>query len=653
MLKKMFAIISCISVFCSVPLYKTHAEAIEQESTNTSETDFEGTANDSNLYSSSDRDSELADTCITEGQLPDEFYAIDESVSLYSLNPSIFTEKVDKIDLNGFATGSSDFTTVSTHQWLKDKCNYGDNVYLCLQGGCFDGHYYYYAFVVKDTKGNHVDSCIIWGTMDGVGVFVPKSGVTDLKTKLQHVNDLTYNEDTGEIVIACCETGYYNMVYTIPATTLRNGTKNFTPHEISCKVSSIDYNPIYGRYVVALSNMNNAFALLDSDFGLVKTIGYEPYVEAMDKMWATQGIYSDDEYIYRLYYYDTGEYNDETENRLRIFDWDGKYVKTFEFTIEKSDYSEKRIYECENLFISKDRLLISFSCVPKTSGQTERKIAYYDLSDYMFHAQFCPDENISEYKNVYDNDNVHAMMFYGLTAPLRKFRVQVEGKKFTGWTAYRVEQNKWYYRNADDTDRAWYKEGSQPSGYTKFIYKDKANVSKTGAKGGHVLLCAQWESTSKYTVSFMKNGATGGTMSDQSITYGTSTALRTNTYTKNNRTFQFWNAYWSEKNKWYYQNADGSAKGWYKEGYQPAGYTKYVYNDQQNVSKTVTLKSYQLYRPDINKWMYINCSGTKKWYAKGDEPSGYDIYERTASSGAYLGATALPGERLVLYAIWQ
>ena len=58
-------------------------------------------------------------------------------------------------------------------------------------------------------------------------------------------------------------------------------------------------------------------------------------------------------------------------------------------------------------------------------------------------------------------------------------------------------------------------------------------------------------------------------------------------------------------------------------------------------------------RPDINKWMYINSSGTKKWYAKGDEPSGYDIYERTASSGAYLGATALPGERLVLYAIWQ
>ena len=320
------------------------------------------------------------------------------------------------------------------------------------------------------------------------------------------------------------------------------------------------------------------------------------------------------------------------------------------------------------------------------------------------------------------------MMFYGLTTPLRKARIQKDDKKFKGWTAYRVEQNKWYYRNADDTVREWYKEGSQPSGYTKFIYKDKANVSKTGAKGGHVLLCAQWESAKgKYTVSFMKNGGSGS-MSDQSITYGTNTALRTNAYTKKKGdttlSFQFWNAYWPEKNRWYYINESSGEKGWYKEGYEPAGYTKYVYNNSQNVSKTVyagshvymyavwneyyiqynasevtieygrvldqhtgiyasgahntiqryagtdnkyyfldadrdlhvanrSLRGYNLYRREINKWMYVNSAGTKNWYTKGGQPSGYQIYEREADSDIYLGATALPGEHLILYAVWQ
>ena len=232
------------------------------------------------------------------------------------------------------------------------------------------------------------------------------------------------------------------------------------------------------------------------------------------------------------------------------------------------------------------------------------------------------------------------------------------------------------------------------------------------------MLCAQWESTSKYTVSFMKNGATSGTMDDQSITYGTSTALRSNAFKKSGRTFQFWNAYWSEKNKWYYQNADGTTKGWYKEGYEPAGYTKYVYNNKQNVSKTVKagshvymyavwneyyiqynatdatigyqwileqdtakyadgaknyidifegavkytsktnydevyVKGYNLYRREIDKWMYINSSGTKNWYKKGSQPSGYTLYERENDGDAYLGATALPEEHLILYAVWK
>lgn len=50
--------------------------------------------------------------------------------------------------------------------------------------------------------------------------------------------------------------------------------------------------------------------------------------------------------------------------------------------------------------------------------------------------------------------------------------------------------------------------------------------------------------------------------------HGTATALRSNAFTKNERSFVGWNAYWVEKNCWYYLKADGT-KGWYKEGYEP------------------------------------------------------------------------------------
>ncbi len=558
--------------------------------------------------------------------------------------------------------------------------------------------------------------------------------MTGLLNPLRHVNDMTYNKDTQEIVIACCDTGYHNYVYTISAKDLRDeelktedlrdGKTVFTRHEVSCMVTAIDYNATRSRYVVCLSGQHYAFAILDSDFQLLETIGYENNYNS-EKPWATQGIYADNLYIYCLYYFnestETNDYQNDPENLLRIFDWDGKYVKTFSFNLNKSQTEEYRIYECENIFIAKDRLLISFACIPKQDGKQSRSFTYVDMSDYTFHIQFCPDENVTAYKDNYDNGNVNAVMLYGLSTPLRKFRVSQTGKSFVGWTAYRVETKMWYYKGLLGLNEGWYKEGEQPLGYSKYVYEDKQSVARTGNPGEHVLMCAQWEDTSKFTVSFLSNDG-NGTMDDQKITYGNSTALRANTFTKSERDFYAWNAYWSEKNCWYYESADGSTKAWYKEGKEPDGYKKYEYTDTQNVAKTVyagghvymyavwneyyiqydaggatieygnileeesgkyatgahndvqvyedsivyvdnpvtgeredhpkSVVKYQLYRREIGKWLYIHNDGTKKWFVKGEQTGGYSIYERTADANIYLGATALPGEHLVLKAIW-
>ena len=662
-------------------------------------------------------ENEPIDTFVDESQMP-VFDENNSGISTFALDGTKFTESVKTIKLSGLTQSVPDFTSIATQAAIKSAGGYADSDYLGLQGGCFDGTYYYYAFMVKNSAEDHIDSCIISGKMSSSGAFTLSTIMTGLKSKLRHVNDLTYNKDTGKIVIACCEEGYHNFVYTITPANLRNGNKTFTKKEISGKVTSIDYNSTRAQYVVGLSGLNNAFAILDSDFEVIKSIGYENDVSSDSGPWATQGIYADNLYIYCLYYYnEKATNNDRTndpENRLRIFDWDGDYVKTLEFVLDKSTTGEKRIYECENIFMAKDRLLIGFSCVV---SQQSRKFCYLDMSDYTFHMQFCPDENVDDYIGKYDNGNVNAIMIYGLSTPLKKFRVCVTGKKFKGWTAYRAEVDKWYYSDSSGETRGWYKAGKQPSGYTKYVYADKQSVSKTGSPGEHVLMCAKWESTSKFTVSFMSNGGKG-TMTDQTVTYGTSTALKANKFTKTNRDFYAWNAYWSEKNRWYYESADGTDKGWYKEGYEPAGYKKYTYSDGQSVAKTVyagshvymyavwneyyiqydangamiepenvldrhtgkyetgaenklkkyknsdiyisgkptehKLVAYRLYRREIDKWMYINSSGTKKWYALGKQPSGYEIYERsTLDSNVYLGATALPGEHLLLVAVWE
>jgi uncharacterized repeat protein (TIGR02543 family) len=126
---------------------------------------------------------------------------------------------------------------------------------------------------------------------------------------------------------------------------------------------------------------------------------------------------------------------------------------------------------------------------------------------------------------------------YGVNTKLRANTFTKSGGKFVGWTAYRTTQQQWYYTNGSTS--AWYAEGSQPSGYTKYIYKDAVGVAKTSSVDGDVVnLYAQWD-TSTYTVRYDANGGTG-TMADTQVTYGINTALRGNTFTRSGYRFTGW-----------------------------------------------------------------------------------------------------------------
>ena len=172
-------------------------------------------------------------------------------------------------------------------------------------------------------------------------------------------------------------------------------------------------------------------------------------------------------------------------------------------------------------------------------------------------------------------------MVYGVGASLRPNAFTRHGCKFAGWTAYRTTKAQWYYTNGSTT--GWYAEGSQPEGYTKYVYKDGVGVSATTSIDGDVvILYAQWE-PSTYTARYDANGGTG-TMEDTLVTYGVGIPLRTNTFTRTGYSFGGWTAYRMVLGQWYYKGSNGT--GWYTEGAQPSGYEKAVYPDGVVVSKS-------------------------------------------------------------------
>ena len=95
-------------------------------------------------------------------------------------------------------------------------------------------------------------------------------------------------------------------------------------------------------------------------------------------------------------------------------------------------------------------------------------------------------------------------------------------------------------------------------------------------------------SAPKFTMRYNANGGSGS-MSDTVVTYGVSTALRSNTFTRTGYTFAGWTAYRTAKGQWRYVSADGSIDGWYAEGSQPAGCTKYIYKNGTKVSATTNV----------------------------------------------------------------
>lgn len=174
---------------------------------------------------------------------------------------------------------------------------------------------------------------------------------------------------------------------------------------------------------------------------------------------------------------------------------------------------------------------------------------------------------------------------YGKTYTLKANQFKKTGYHFVGWTLQRASDNKFLYTNGKTTK--WYKEGKQPSGYAKKVYKNKASIKNLSTKNGETLTFHARLTKNSFTVKYHANGGTGS-MKQTIVKYGNATALRSNTFKKSGYQFEGWTCYRSSDKKWYYTN--GKSYGWYKEGKQPSGYKKVVYKNKAKVAKTTSVQ---------------------------------------------------------------
>ncbi len=278
------------------------------------------------------------------------------------------------------------------------------------------------------------------------------------------------------------------------------------------------------------------------------------------------------------------------------------------------------------------------------------------------------------------------------------------GYTFSSWVLYNSNDKTWFYTDSNgSTD--WYAEGAQPTGWKKVTYNPGQAVSKlTDVDGGRVVFYPRWTINS-YKISFNSNSGTG-TMSTITATYNKAVTLPKNTFTKSNSLFMGWTAYRVSDGTKFYVSTSG-ATGWYKEGSEPSGWTKYLFADGESVKnlslvskdtvklyanwnqinytikytpsdgtgtmentsavygQAVTLRKntftytgkvftgWTARRDSDGKWLYRSPStGACSWYLWDQQPSGWEIYKLTDGRNVS-NLSKVDNDLVVLYAKWS
>ena len=174
---------------------------------------------------------------------------------------------------------------------------------------------------------------------------------------------------------------------------------------------------------------------------------------------------------------------------------------------------------------------------------------------------------------------------YGTPTDTRKNKFKKEGHNFVGWKVYNISTKKYMcYTDSNQTERGS-RDKSVCEKYGYFLYHDNHSVQATAKPGETVKFIAQWNN--KFTIKYNSNGGTGK-MSNQKITYGQSTKLKTNDFKKEGYVFLGWKVYNETTKKYMCYTSQGIEKQSSSDIEVCNNYGFALYGDAQNVAKTAS-----------------------------------------------------------------
>ena len=190
------------------------------------------------------------------------------------------------------------------------------------QGGCFDGTYYYQAFLKKHTASNEAENIVRVGKFD----YKTKELVAySEELPLNHANDITYCASTGELYVAHNNPNR-TRVSVLSAETLQL----LRTEEIDARIYGITYCAQRNAFAVALSDSQN-MRMLNADLTLADDRVLSGGARTPNH--TTQGICSDDTFIYHVLWDGARKSKPTFQNEIVVYDFYGNLVGVIHFAI--------------------------------------------------------------------------------------------------------------------------------------------------------------------------------------------------------------------------------------------------------------------------------------------------------------------------------
>jgi len=225
-------------------------------------------------------------------------------------------------DLDSFRylfTESQRVNSVSLYKGAVKPC---DGI-KATQGGGTDGKYHYQAFVKKVSSDSEEHNQVRIGKFE-LKDYAPVKYSEIME--LNHANDITYNGRLDKIVVCHCS---FNgkLISLLDPETLTVSSRV----ELPCSFYSISYNHSRDMYVVGTGGQNlryitSDFRFADKDVCLYTTLTAN---------YTTQGICSDDNFIYCALWDSKGVSTPEFQNIITVYDWYGNFVGIINIDIGK------------------------------------------------------------------------------------------------------------------------------------------------------------------------------------------------------------------------------------------------------------------------------------------------------------------------------